>query len=269
LYHDLNEEQTFRHYMKTLQIDINCDMGESVGQLIIGNDEAVFPYITSCSIACGFHGGDADHMKHTVKSAVSQGVRIGAHPSYPDLAGFGRREMQIPHEELKSIIKEQVTALKEIADMEGGRLEYVKPHGALYNTIARDLEEARTVYEAIREVDASLSVMGLAGSIAQKVARELNLEFIPEAFADRVYEPDGTLMSRSKKEAVISDPDKAVAQVLSILIAREVVTSNGTVLPMSAASICIHGDNPAAVDILCALDQSLKNHHITKKNRAS
>lgn len=255
--------------MEAKRIDINCDMGESIGQLKIGNDEAVFPYISSCSVACGFHGGDDMHMKKTVIAAIARGVRIGAHPSYPDLEGFGRREMHLPRQELRSIIKQQVSILKYIAESQGGQLEYVKPHGALYNTIARDPEEAKTAYDAIQEVDSSLSVMGLAGSIAAEIARKTGIEFIAEAFADRIYEEDGMLMSRSKRDAVISDPDKAVAQVLSIVLDNEIVTSNGTVLPMHAESICIHGDNSAAEDILRALDQALKTHHIIKRNHAS
>ncbi len=244
-------------------------MGESIGQLIIGNDEAIFPFITSCSIACGFHGGDEVHMKRTVVSALALGIRIGAHPSYRDLEGFGRREMQIPPQELKSIIKYQVSSVKNIAESQGGKLEYVKPHGALYNTIGRNPLEARTAYETIREVDPSLSVMGLAGSIAFDVARDLDIQFIAEAFADRIYEPDGSLMSRAKHGAVISDPDKAVAQVLSIILDKHVVTANGTILPMLAESICIHGDNPAALDILRALDEALKINRINKRNQPS
>ena len=162
-----------------------------------------------------------------------------------------------------------MNTLKEIAESQGGKLAYVKPHGALYNSIASDPKEARTAYAAIQEVDSSLSVMGLAGSIAAEIAGELGIEFIAEAFADRAYEEDGTLMSRSKEEAVISDPDKAVAQVLSIVLENKIVTSNGTVLPIRAESICIHGDNQAAEDILRALTQALKAHHISKRNDAS
>jgi 5-oxoprolinase (ATP-hydrolysing) subunit A len=251
------------------QIDINCDMGESFGQFKVGNDEAVFPYITSCSIACGFHGGDANHMERTVTSAIARGVRIGAHPSYPDLAGFGRKKMQLSSKELNSIIKYQVSALRGMTDSLGGQLEYVKPHGALYNTIAGNREEAKTVYEAIREVDPSLMVMGLAGSIAAEIAQELGLQFIAEAFADRTYRADGTLTSRSEEGAVISDADESVVQVLSIILDKHVVTSEGITIPMHADSICIHGDNPAAVDILRALDEALEMNHILKRNQDS
>ncbi|RLD19214.1 MAG: LamB/YcsF family protein [Bacteroidetes bacterium] len=244
-------------------------MGESIGQLIIGNDEAVFPYITSCSIACGFHGGDEVHMKRTVISALARGIRIGAHPSYRDLEGFGRREMQLPPQELRSIIKYQVSALKEITERQGGKLEYVKPHGALYNKIARDKTEATIVYEAIQEIDPSLCVMGLAGSIAVDVARELGIRFIAEAFADRTYEADGTLTSRAVKGAVISDPNKAVAQVLSIILDKQVETTSGKKIPISADSICIHGDNESAIDILIALEDALNSHPMTKRNHPS
>lgn len=239
-------------------------MGESVGQDIVGNDDAVFPYITSCNVACGFHGGDEKHMQRTVASALARGIRIGAHPSYPDRAGFGRIEMQLPSDKLREIIRHQIITLKKIVERQGGKLEYVKPHGALYNTIAIDSSEAWTVYGTIREIDPSLSVMGLAGSIAQAAANELGIAFISEAFADRAYEADGTLMSRSKVGAVYSDPDKAVAQVISIILNQRVVAGNGTLVQLQADSICIHGDNPAAVEILSKLDEALKINHILK-----
>lgn len=251
-----------------MQIDINCDMGESYGRFKVGNDEEVFPYISSCNIACGFHGGDPLHIERTISKALQHGVQIGAHPSYPDLAGFGRRKMQLPREELKAIIKYQVAALKGMAESLGGRLAYVKPHGALYNTAADDESESTTIIRAIREIDPQLALMGLAGSTTERVAAREGITFIAEAFADRKYEANGRLMSRSKAGSVISDPEAAVAQVLSIILEQRVVSADGTSVPIRAESICIHGDSPAAVDILRTIDAALKEKGILKRSFA-
>jgi UPF0271 protein len=250
-------------------IDINCDMGESYGQFKVGDDEAIFPYISSCSIACGFHGGDPVVMERTVKLALEHGVRIGAHPSYPDLTGFGRRYMQIERDEIKSIVKYQICALKGITESLGGKVEYVKPHGALYNAIAGNGEYANGVYEAIKEIDPSMAIMGLAGSVAYTEATKLGMTYIHEAFADRVYESDGTLMSRAYDEAVISDPARATAQVLTIIQKKHVISNKNTIRQLHADSICIHGDNPGALDILRALEGTLKNNQIVLRNRMS
>lgn len=252
--------------MEKMEIDINCDMGESYGHFKVGNDEQIFPYITSCNIACGFHGGDPLHIERTINNAVKHGVQIGAHPSYPDLAGFGRRKMQLSREELKAIIKYQVAALKGMAESLGGKLAYVKPHGALYNTAADDESEAITIIQAIREIDPQLALMGLAGSTTERVAMKEGIIFIAEAFADRKYESDGRLMSRSKAGSVISNPQEAADQVLSIVMKQRVISADGTSVPIRAQSICIHGDNPAAVDILQTLDLALREKGIDKKS---
>ncbi|MEM7369360.1 MAG: 5-oxoprolinase subunit PxpA [Bacteroidota bacterium] len=250
--------------MKQLRIDINCDMGESYGRFSVGNDEQIFPWISSSNIACGFHGGDPFHIEHTIRLALKHKVRIGAHPGYPDLQGFGRRDMKIPAQELRAIIKYQIAAVKGLTESLGGRLAYVKPHGALYNAASRDAEETKVILQAIQEIDSGLAFMGLAGSVMQRLAKEAQLPFIAEAFADRRYEPDGKLMSRSKSQAVIQDPDQAVEQVLSIFLNQAVHCSDGSVLPMEAQSFCIHGDNPAAPRILKALDTALAVQKIEK-----
>lgn len=247
-----------------LTIDINCDMGESYGRFKVGQDKDVFPYITSCNIACGWHGGDPATMERTIKLALEYGVRIGAHPSYPDLQGFGRRYIQMSMEDLTAGIRYQISALRGLVESLGGVLSYIKPHGALYNRIASNRTEAQTVYRAIKALDPGLSVMGLAGSNAEMIAKELGMTFIAEAFADRRYTPDGQLQSRSIAGAVIRSPEDAAAQVLSIIRDRQVITSDMTALPITAHSICIHGDNPAAIPILKEVDHTLDKFSIIK-----
>jgi len=250
--------------MNQLKIDINCDMGESFGNYTIGNDEKVFPYITSCNIACGFHGGDPLHIEKTIKGALAHGVQIGAHPSYPDLAGFGRRYMQIKADELKAIVKYQVAALKGMTESLGGQLAYVKPHGALYNTAAKQKTEALAIIEAVQAIDSSLILMGLAGSPIEALAREIGIPFVAEAFADRKYMSDGSLRSRTLDEAVIEDPEEATAQVLSIVLDQRVQTYEGSSLPLKAQSVCIHGDNRQVEALLQAIDVGLTKAGVLK-----
>lgn len=240
-------------------IDINCDMGESFGHFKIGNDEALFPLIQSCNIACGFHGGDPFHIENTIKNALKYGLKIGAHPSYPDLAGFGRRKMDIPKAALKAILKYQIAALKGMTESLGGRISYVKPHGALYNFAANNEEETLTIIAAIQEIDPDLKLMGLAGSVTEKVAIQHKIPFLAEAFGDRKYMENGTLMSRSEEGSVIENPAEAAAQIWSITQQNQVVTASGKRIPIHAQSICIHGDNPAAVEILSAFRSMVLN----------
>ena len=232
-------------------------MGESYGQFVVGNDAAIFPLISSCSIACGLHGGDPLTIEATIWQALAHGVRIGAHPSYPDLAGFGRRRMHLPPAELTAVVKYQVAALKGLTESHGGRLAYVKPHGALYNVAADDEAEARAVLRAVREIDPGLALMGLAGSVMERVAAEAGTAFIAEAFADRRYSAQGRLVARSQAGAVLETPALAAAQVLRLVQRQEVESLDGTLVPIRAQSICIHGDNPQAVNILRAIREVL------------
>lgn len=243
-------------------VDLNCDMGESYGRFKVGNDEAVFPFISSSNIACGFHGGDPLHIEQTIKMAMLHKVRIGAHPSYPDLAGFGRRYMTIEADELRAIIKYQISAVKGLVESYNGQLAYVKPHGALYNTAAQDQKVAMTVLKAIQEIDPELHLMGLAGSPIQELAQSLGIPFIAEAFADRMYEPNGQLRARSQPNSVISDPDQAARQVLSIIQKKQVISIDEKPVSVNAQSFCIHGDNPSAVPILQAIHRSFKANGI-------
>ncbi len=241
-----------------LNMDINCDLGESYGHFKVGNDEALFPFLTSCNIACGFHGGDPLHIENTIILAMQHQLRIGAHPSYPDLAGFGRRSMQLETNELKAILKYQIAALKGMVESHGGRLAYVKPHGALYNKAAVDASECQVIIEAMKEIDPSLALMGLAGSIMESIAAANQLPFIAEAFADRRYTQNGQLQARSAKNAVINNVKEAVEQVLSIINEQKVQTTAGGFYPINARSICVHGDTSAALDILRAIHHAFK-----------
>ena len=191
--------------MTKISIDINCDMGESTGNHIVGQDEKLMPFISSCNIACGFHGGDPYHMAKTIQLALSHNVRIGAHPSYPDLEGFGRRKMDIPKPELKAILEYQIAALKGMVESKGGKLSYVKPHGALYNFASINRVEAETVIDSVNSIDNHLAMMGPKGSEIEIAANKKGIGFIAEAFGDRRYEPDGTLMSRNNPEAVFGN----------------------------------------------------------------
>jgi UPF0271 protein len=249
-------------------IDINCDMGESFGNYTIGNDNEIFPHITSCNVACGFHAGDPIHIENTIKSALKHNVRVGAHPGYPDLAGFGRRKMNIPFNELVSIVKYQIAALKSLTESHGGNLDYVKPHGALYNSAAKSKNESKAIVNAILNLDPELKFMGLAGSVMETVAKELGVEFIPEAFADRKYGEDGFLLPRSVPGSVINDADEAASQVLIIVNDRKLVTITGTIKEVNAKSICIHGDNPSAVSILKRISEMFDVHGITKGSKS-
>lgn len=245
-------------------IDINCDMGESFGAYIIGNDEAIFPYISSCNIACGGHAGDPLHIDRTLRLAVKYGVRIGAHPGFPDLQGFGRRPLQMSAEELDASIRYQVSALKGMAESVGGKIWYVKPHGALYNMASKDPEICHIVVHAIASLEIKLALMGLAGSHMGDIAHEQGLDYIAEAFADRAYESNGLLRSRALEGAVLSDPVKAAEQVVSISVDGMVKTYDGSDLEIRADSFCIHGDNPAAIPILKEIERQLSLNKIPK-----
>lgn len=247
-------------------VDINCDMGESFGNYRIGNDEAIFPYITSCNIACGVHAGDPYHIEKTINHALEHNVQIGAHPGYPDLQGFGRRVIPISQEELSSYTKYQVAAMQGMVNSAGGKISYVKPHGALYNEIANNKVVATTVYKAIKSIDPKLKIMGLAGSHVEQILAELSMEYIPEAFADRKYEANGKLRSRSLDQSIIDDPRVAAKQVLSIAKDNVTHSLDGTTVTLFAKSFCIHGDNPQAVNILLEIDSLLKENHIEKKH---
>jgi UPF0271 protein len=240
-----------------MQIDINCDMGEGYGAWTIGNDAALMPYISSANIACGFHAGDPVVMRDTIQLALSHKVAVGAHPSYPDLQGFGRRAMRLSPAEVHALVLYQVGALKTMLEALGGRLHHVKPHGALYNTAAREDAIAEAIARAVRDADPSLILYGLAGSALIHTAQRIGLPCAEEAFADRTYQPDGSLTPRSDPGALVGTATEAAGQVLDLVREGMVTTMDGRKVEVRADTVCIHGDGPRALDIAQTLQREL------------
>ena len=238
------------------KIDFNCDMGESFGMYKMGLDEEVIKYITSASIACGFHAGDPMWMRHTVRLAEEHGVAIGAHPSYPDLNGFGRRNMAVTPEEAKNDIIYQIGALQ--AFTKSKKLQHVKPHGAMYNRAVHDEEMARATCEAILEVDREMVLVALAGSPWVKVAEDMGLRVAREVFADRALNADGTLISRSQPGAVIHDMEEVVERSLRMVTESKATAVTGEQIQVQADSLCLHGDTAGAVEMARALKRELE-----------
>lgn len=233
-----------------LKVDLNCDLGESFGAYSIGNDQEIIKYVSSVNIACGWHAGDPLIMEKTVKLALENGVAIGAHPGLNDLMGFGRRPMAISPKEAKLYIKYQVGALLGIMKGYDAKLIHVKPHGALYNLAAVDKGIARAVAEAVYELDNKIILLGLANSELIDAASLVGIKSCSEVFADRVYNSNGTLMSRNVKGAVITDSDKAIDQVIQMIKKGTVNTVDQKEIGITAESICVHGDGFHAVDIV-------------------
>ena len=228
-----------------LKCDLNCDVGEGME-----NDSAILPYITSASIACGFHAGDADTMKKTVELCLQHGILIGAHPSYPDRENFGRVDMlpdKIKPAEIPEMVYDQIMSLKRICEEAGTWLHHVKPHGALYNRAARDPQVSKLICSTIRDVDPTLILYGLSNSILAEEAVYQDLHFMHEAFADRTYQDDGSLTPRTKYNALITESSRAVNQVLQMVEQQVVTSASGKIIPVKADTICIHGDGPHAL----------------------
>jgi len=240
------------------RIDLNCDMGESFGAYRTGADAEVLPFVSSVNLACGFHGGDPSVMDRSVAMAVRAKVAIGAHPSHYDLRGFGRRAIKADPLEIEADVVYQVGALLAFVRSHGALLRHVKPHGALYNQAAEDLELARAIARGIARVSKELRYVGLATSKAmRRAAEEEGLVFAAEAFADRSYNPDGSLQSRKIDGALILDPHKAAAQALMIARERKVVAVDGKPIPLEADTLCLHGDNPSAEENAWAVRKAL------------
>lgn len=230
-----------------LAIDLNSDLGESLGPWRMGDDVAMLDVVSSANVACGFHAGDPAGLLKTLREAARRGVRVGAHVGYPDLVGFGRRAMDVASNDLQAAVIYQVGALQALAGVAGTRVCYVKPHGALYNTIAYDRRQAMDVIQAIQSLDPSLALVALAGSPLVGWARSSGLRVVAEAFADRGYTSEGALVSRREPGAVLHDP-QLVAQRMLRLVGEGVVESvDGRLTPVEAESICVHGDSPGAV----------------------
>lgn len=229
-----------------MKIDLNCDMGEGYGRWSLGDDDALLPLVSSVNIACGSHAGDPTTMRQTLRLARSHGVAAGAHPGYPDLQGFGRRDMALSPDEVRDWVVYQLGALDAFARAEGMTLGHVKAHGALYNAAAINEALARAIAEAVASVRSDLILVGLAGSKLVDAGRAAGLRVAREAFADRAYEADGTLRSRRLHGALLPSPEAALAQTLSIVRDGVAFTVDGQAVPVLADTICIHGDTPGA-----------------------
>lgn len=233
--------------MSTLSIDLNCDMGESFGAWTMGQDIDVLPLVSSANVACGFHAGDPGTMRKTVAAAIGNGVAIGAHPGLPDLMGFGRRNMDITPQQAYDLVVVQVGALAATAISQGSRLHHVKAHGALYNMAVKDAALARALAQAVHDIDPSLVFYALASSDMARIASEVGLKVAHEVFADRTYQPDGSLTPRSRPDAMIEDPQVSIRQVLRMVTEGRVTAVDGTEVEVRADTLCIHGDQPGAV----------------------
>ena len=238
-------------------IDINSDLGESFGAYTLGEDAEVLQYVTSANIACGFHASDPLTMQKAVRQAKAAGVKIGAHPGYPDLVGFGRRELKVSPAELKAMVLYQIGALQALCRAEGTKLHHVKPHGAMYNMAAKDEVLALAIAEAVAAFDDSLVLVGLSGSCMKAAAEAKGLRFAAEVFADRAYEDDGSLVSRTKPGAMIEDEDLAIARMLRLMTEGVIESVNGREIRPDADTICVHGDSPRAVAFARRLKESL------------
>lgn len=235
-----------------LQCDLNCDMGEG-----IGNDEAIMPFISSANIACGFHAGDDFTMNKTILLAKKYGVAVGAHPSFFDRENFGRTEIKLPVKEIYDLVQKQIKILRSIAAADDVVLQHVKPHGALYNMSAKDVTIAHAIALAVKDYDNNLVLFGLSESHSVKEARRLGLKTKSEVFADRTYQDDGSLTPRSRPNALILDTGKAVEQALQIVNKKTVTAVSGKTIPVVAETICIHGDSEHAVEFAKAISEAL------------
>lgn len=240
-----------------MAIDLNCDMGEGAGE-----DEGIVPLVSSINVACGFHAGDPATIRATIRLAARHGVAVGAHPSYPDRAGFGRAPMARPPEEVRDDVVYQVAAVRAFCAAEGVPLVHVKPHGALYNTAAQDPALAAAICEAVRQVDPGLVVVCLAGSPMAGVVRSLGMRCAEEAFADRGYTPEGTLVPRGRPGALVEDPGAVAERVAAMARDRRVTSVAGTPVTVAADTICLHGDTPGAARLAAAIRARLTREGI-------
>lgn len=245
-----------------MYVDLNSDLGESFGSWKMGNDEQILPVVSSANIACGFHAGDPLGILKTLQEAVKLDVTIGAHVSYPDLVGFGRRNMDLSQDELIADVLYQISALDGLAKVAGSKVQYVKPHGALYNTIAKDSVQAEAVIEAIKMYNPALVLVALAGSNLVAQARQAGLKVVSEAFADRAYNRDGSLVSRRLEGAVLHDAEFVAKRVVAMLKNGGVESIDGVFTPIQADTICLHGDTAGALEMSAAIKAELLTNDI-------
>lgn len=243
-------------------VDLNCDLGESFGAYKCGMDEEVIPFISSANVACGFHASDPLVMDKTVALAAKYGVGVGAHPGYPDLVGFGRRNMNVSPAEAKAMVQYQIGALSAFCKAKGVKLQHVKPHGAMYNMAGKDEKLAFVICSAIQEVDENLILLGLAGSQMLKAAEKIGLKYASEVFADRAYEEDGSLVARTKPGAMITDEDLAIERVVRMVTEGKVTSITGKDVEIAADSVCVHGDSPKALAFVEKIRKALTEQGI-------
>lgn len=252
-----------------LNVDLNCDLGESFGRYKLGNQQEILKYITSVNIACGFHAGDPTVMRETVKLAIENGVKIGAHPGLPDLNGFGRRDMKITPQEGYDMVVYQIGALQAFLGIHNETMQHVKPHGALYQMASRDRELAEAIAQAVYDVSPRLVLFGLADSELTKAGEKIKLRTAHEVFADRTYQSDGSLTSRSQAEALITDQEQSARQVIKMVTEGKVVSQQNTEVELQADTICIHGDGENALDFAKYITESLNRYEITVSSIAN
>lgn len=247
------------------RIDLNCDLGESFGAYKLGVDEDILPFVTSANIACGFHAGDPGVMRKTVALALKNGVAIGAHPGLPDLAGFGRRQMDISPQEAYDLVVYQLGALAAFVKAEGASMQHVKPHGALYNMAAKSKPLSAAIAEAVYKVNSGLILFGLAGSELVAAGEKIGLQVAHEVFADRTYQQDGSLTSRKQPDALITNQEEAVQQVVRMIKDGKVLSRQGRDIVVKADTVCIHGDGKQALEFARKIREYLLNGGIAVK----
>jgi UPF0271 protein len=247
------------------RIDLNADVGESFGAYTSGDDQTLLPLVTSASVAAGFHAGDPSVLRRTIRLAASHGVAVGAHPGFPDLVGFGRREMQVSAAEAEDFVLYQIAAVAGVAAAAGIRIQHVKPHGALYNMAVKNTALAEAIARAVAAFDKELIVFGLPGSELLLAAQRLGLRTAAEAFADRAYEADGSLRARTRPNAVIHDPSLVAARAVRMVTERVVEAVDGTVVHLGADTLCVHGDTRDAALLAGSLRRGLEAAHVDIK----
>lgn len=247
-------------------VDLNADLGESFGNYSIGNDEEIIPLISSANVACGFHASDPSVMLETLERIEKSGATgLGAHPGFPDMMGFGRRYMDLSMQEVRAIMLYQIAALDGMGNIYNLKINHVKPHGALYNATFNDYQLAETIASAVKEYDPEIKLMGLSNQNLVKAGEAAGLEVKHEVFADRAYEDDGTLVSRRKEGAMITDTEEAVNRVVRMVKEGKVMSINGNEIDIKADSICVHGDGPKALDFVKEIRKTLNDNQIEIK----
>lgn len=245
-----------------MQIDLNCDLGEAFGNYSFGGDKDILPLITSANIACGFHAGDANVMNETIQLAKRHNIGIGAHPGLPDLQGFGRRKLDMSPEEVYNIVVYQLGAINGFCQIHDVKMNHVKPHGALYQMGAKDKSIASAIAQAVYDFDKTLVFVGLANTLLISEAKKLGLKTASEVFADRRYEDDGQLVSRKEPDAVISDSDEALNQVVKMVTENKVISKNNKEITLQADTICVHGDGAHALEFVTKIREKLTKEGI-------